>query len=512
MRFLKTLIVILITLSILLVSGYSYRKNLFSFRFVDEEYNFAIGKYLTRGEILYDHIITNHQPITHILSGLIQKYTKPNTAYLLINRHRTAIILWSAIWSLFLVTYFGLAASLFVLIYELTKSYMFGNLFLAETVVVYPLVFLLGLTLFKKLPIRKWELFFSGICLTFLTFTLGPIWPSLGLLVLLLIYRQRSNLRSSLIYLALGDLMVVLLIMKYTSFLGYAKIYLLTNLTYTIPSYHNSYYHESWILTITKAFITPALSFFTQDVTPILWIIRTLSLLLIIHLAYLFYQKKYYLAISTFLLLGLTNIRFVNPGSGHYAGFHLLPWYACLIFLTLLLSFEHFKSKIYPSIKMISLFLVVASIFASLNFAKSELFIKSDPKKDYEINFSTHITLGEIVRILKNPNDTLFVAPDAWLVYWQSDTKHLPKLFGYYPWMGGIPKFHEAVIQAFILNPPTFFYCENCKNSELEQFLNKYIEIRRYGGKTNLYVIPEKIKNLSVEEKAQLKFYGVDLD
>jgi hypothetical protein len=113
---------------------------------------------------------------------------------------------------------------------------------------------------------------------------------------------------------------------------------------------------------------------------------------------------------------------------------------------------------------------------------------------------------------MKQPSDALFVSPDAWLVYWQSDTNHIPKLFGYYAWMAGIDQIHEKVIQTFSSNPPTFFFCENCPNPDLGQYLNKYIEVRRYGGETNLYVLPEKFKNLTPVQKNQLRFYGVELD
>ncbi len=495
-------VLLIATLLFLLVTGYFYRNIILSFRFVDEEYNFAIGRYLTKNEVLYDDIITNHQPITHILSGIIQKYAKPNTTYLLIDRHRTFIIIWSTIWALFLTAYFGWTAFLFVLIYELTKSQLLGNLFLAETLTTYPLVFLIGLTCFKKSKFAKWELILVGICLTLLTFLLGPIWPVLGLIIIILFYKQRNNLKFTLFYLALGILPIILLVFKYSSLLGYLKIYLYTNLTYTVPNYHTDYYHESWALTIFKAMITPVLSLSSEGTDPILWITKALSFLFIISLIYLIFKKKYLQAVVSFLLLGLTNIRFVWPGRGGYGGFHLLPWYASLIFI----STAFFIKRL----KVAYIILIVLALWASLIYAKSELFIKRDLSKDYEINYSTYTDLGQIIRIIRKPQDTLFVSRDAWLVYWQSDANHIPKLFGYYTWMAGIPYINDKVIQAFTTNPPTLIYCEDCLSSDLGQYLNQYAEVRRYGGKTGLYVLPERLKNLTHDQKDQLRFYGVE--
>ena len=97
----------------------------------------------------------------------------------------------------------------------------------------------------------------------------------------------------------------------------------------------------------------------------------------------------------------------------------------------------------------------------SFKFSQTSLFIKTDQILSYNINYSTYTNRGDAVRIMAHSDDTLFVSPDAWLVYWQSDTNHLPKLYGYYTWMSGLPKIHSAVLDAFSQNPPTYFYCEN---------------------------------------------------
>lgn len=470
--------------------------------FVDEEYNFAIGKYLLRNEVLYDDIITNHQPITHILSYAVQKFTNPNSTFLLVVRHREFIIVWSILWSLVLIQTFGLGALIFVIIYELTKSYLFGNLFLAESLVIYPILFLIGIVINEKKKLNHLSLIFCGICIALSAFLLGPIWPVLGFLTILLLYTQKDHFTKSLVLLFLGMLTIILPICFYASVNGYFEYYLFYNLIYTVPNYQN----EPWAQTLLKSFCTPVLSFLQTNTTPALTIIRTFSLLMIINMIFLISKRKSKLIFTIILLLGLANIRFVPPGNQHYRGFHLLPWYSILIFITSIISIKYLRQYYY---RILCTILIITAVALSLEYSGPVLFDKKDMQKDYLINYSTHTDRGEIIRILSNPKDTLFVSPDAWIVYWQSNTNHLPKLFGYYPWMSGIPKLHSATLYTFTKIPPTFIYCDNCIGLDLEIFLSNYIEIKKSGERTRLYVLNKKVQTLTKFQIDRLEYYGV---
>ncbi|MBI2600764.1 hypothetical protein HYW42_02320 [Candidatus Daviesbacteria bacterium] len=515
-------------LILLFVTGQAYKNVIFSTKFVDEEYNFAIGKYLAKGEILYDDIITNHQPVTHILSGLLQKKENPDTTYALIKSQRTAIINWSAIWSIILVFYFGLAGLIFVFIYELTKIHFYGNLFLAETIVVYPLVFLIGLSIFRKIPLRAFELFFSGSLIAFLTLTLGPIYPAIFFLTLLFLI----NSKKSLIFGLSGAFAFFLLVLPFINIPGFFQHYFFGNLENMVPQTK-----EYWISAITQSFASPILSFQDSSPNDNLKLIRILSITLILNLVYFLFKRKFFLTVTIIILSGLLNLRFIRPGEGHAGGFHLLPWYASLVFITSVLllhnteqsfglrtqdrrltarlqlgnknfrlrylaallqgsSFvKQIKSNSSLFFKGLNILLFVIALNLSFSYAKQNLFIQKDAKKDFEVFFSNHTKIGESIKNLKKPGDTLFVFPDAWLVYWQSDIDHLPKLFGYYTWMSGIPKLQKQVNYAFINFPPTFYYCEGCEGVDLYKYLNKYTEAKGYEGKKNLYILPRENTN-----------------
>lgn len=462
----------------------AYKNIIFSTKFVDEEYNFAIGKYLTRGEILYRDIITNHQPITHLLSGFLQYKQKPGTTKELISTQRTAIANWSAIWSIILVFYFGLAGLIFSFIFELTRNHLYGNLFLAETISAYPLAFLIGLALFRKEPLKAAELFLSGALLAFLALILGPIWPAIIFLAFIFLVKQfkDSNFKKSLALGLLGFLLIFLLVLPFVNVPGYFRYYFLGNLENTIPRTI-----EYWIPVLTKSFISPALSFMIKEPNDNLRLIQALSVILLLSLTF---KKKFGFAAAIFVVLGLLNLRYANPGEGYSKGFHLLPWYSALVFITSFLFVQQLRSKSPYIIKGISIGTLIIAIFFSLKSARLTLFVEKDTKRDYEVFYSTHTKIGESIKGFKKPGDTLFVFPDAWLVYWQSDADHLPKLFGYYTWMSGIPELKRAVNQAFTKFPPTFFYCEGCQHTDLNQYLYKYKEAKGYENKQNLLVLP----------------------
>lgn len=496
---------IIFTLLFLTIVGYFYRGLALSYPFVDEQDNFAIGKYLLKGEVLYDDIVTNHQPFAYILSALVQQAKDSNTTFSLLVNQRTGVIIWSAFWSIIFVIFFGPSGFLFVLIFELTKIYLFGNLFLAEAIAVYPLLFAIGVLIFGK-KTNFLTYFFLGISMVLSGLTLITLWPVLALLMFLTFKSHHQP--KKLIFFLLGILIVISFILEYTSPTGFIH-YLYVNFIYTIPQFHNDY-QESWLMTLIKAFSTPVFSFTIKNANPILWEIRILTLILVVNIIYLVFKKKFIFALGVITLLGLSNIRFIYPGDTFYSGFHLLPWYSVLVFLTMAISVEQFKSSQNHVLRMINIVLILIAISISFKYAQETLFIKKDWQKEYTTNYSTHTDIGQVIKIMKSPQDSLFVSPNAWTVYWQSDVFHLPKLYGYYAWMSGIPEFHNQIISRFSKDPPTFFFCEDCGGLDLGKFLYQYKEVIKNDGKTNLFVLQSRIDNLTKAQWEQLKFYGID--
>lgn len=501
MKRLANIYLLSLTLLFFLIISFLYKDNIFSQRFVDEEENFAVGKYLLQGEKIYDDILTSHQPLGYIFSASIQNIAQPQDVYFLIKDHRLAVLIWSLIWSVVLILSFGRPALFFIVIFELTKSLIFGNLFLPEAFSVYPLVYLLGLTLKNNFNLIKKVTF--GFCIGICTFLLQPIWPLLVVLILLYIFKFKREAKAVVLPL-ISLAFVVILVLYFAPFPAYIKSFYL-NLTYTIPSYHNSYFAEPWIVTFIKSFFSPFLALIYSHTSITSTILKLTSLLFFINIIYLLLKRNYFQSLIIFILLGLANLRFVYPGNESYAA-GLLPWYGSYIFITLLLADSQLQTKL----KFINISLIILVLFTAFRLGGDNLLKKGDPQKDYFINFSTHEDRGRAIKIMGGISDTLFVSPDNWLVYWASDTNHLPKLMGYYAWMAGLPQLHQEILTAFDQKPPTFFYCDDCKDLDLGKSLIKYQEIKKSGGSTRLYVLPERINTLTTDQKSTLNYYKYD--
>lgn len=111
---------------------------------------------------------------------------------------------------------------------------------------------------------------------------------------------------------------------------------------------------------------------------------------------------------------------------------------------------------------------------------------------------------------MKGEGDTLFVSSNAWLVYWQSDTDHLPKLYADYIWISGFPPLRDKILETFDNNPPTYLFCDNCQGLPLEKYLGGYKEAKIAGKPTKLYVLPHKIEMLTQQQKEQLNFHNIN--
>ena len=155
---------VIILLVVLIISSYFYEQKIFSFHFVDEEDNFVLGMYLNQDEKLYRDLFSHHQPFAYILSSVVQTVSNPTDIYKLVQRHREFMILWSIIWLFILTLRFGWIGPMFAFFYEFTKIYLLGNLFSSESLVVYPVIYLVVWCLSKQKNI-KYEFLFLGFLL-----------------------------------------------------------------------------------------------------------------------------------------------------------------------------------------------------------------------------------------------------------------------------------------------------------------------------------------------------------
>jgi len=501
----KKKIPILLILIFLIPISLAYRQQALSFHFVDEESNFVIGQYLLKGEKLYDDVFSNHQPLTYFVSAGIQKITQPNSLYLLVKRHRESVIIWSAFWALFLVFRFGWPLFFVVVIYEFTKIYLLGHLFLSESFSVYPLLYLSTLAFSKRDQSGRFEIFFSGVLLSFLFWILIPLWPLIMALFLILLVRQFNN-RQQIISLIFGALFSSALVLFLISSKGYLHDVVEVTLRYVIP--YGIVESLNW-----KSFVSPVLALFPSSGTATLMISRIFSLLLMINLLFLFFKKRYRYFLGLILVLGLSNLRFIRPGSEEYAGFHLLPWYGLLILLAVLSDTKLGKGSRLFVLKGLTIFLVGFGFICSINYARERLFVKKDMDRDLYVNYSRPFDIGQVVKMMKSQGETLFVGADESLIYWQAEIDHATRFTFYYSWMTMVPEIKTKVETTFKETPPTFFYFRNNRNElDLEKYLSNYKNLIKDGQRSELWVLRDKQLKMQEKQLKDMKFYGYSFD
>ena len=131
-------LMIIFLVSLLLTEKFSQ-----SWHFVDEDDHLVSGYYMNKGVSLYKGLSSIHQPVVYIVSSLAQKIAKPQTIYHLLKTGREAVFIYALIWSIFLAIRYRWPFIFFSVFFELTKYFILGNLLLAESLVVYPLIFIL---------------------------------------------------------------------------------------------------------------------------------------------------------------------------------------------------------------------------------------------------------------------------------------------------------------------------------------------------------------------------------
>lgn len=504
------LFLLLLILPIFYFSFQIYQKNTFSTHFVDEDDNFVTGSFLLRNEKLYKDLFSQHQPLTFILSVGIQKFSNPNSIYLLVKRHHDLLIFWAFLWYVFFVFRFGVVTLPFAIVFEISKIYLLGNLFLAESIVIYPLIYITFVILDNKIY-SSIENFFWGLCFSFIFLQLLPLWPLLLFLLCLLLFNQKKCMFKSLVFVLLGVSIFSILCLKFLSIPGYIYQVFYINFKYYIPGQT-----DSVIRSLFNSLTTPLASFFVNTVNETVILERAASLLLVFGLFLLLKLGKIRQVVLVVCILALSNIRYVGPGKQYYEGFHLLPWFSLLLSMSayiLVGLLEQIKSIILKVI--IVLGLVAFVVFSWFNFDPKLLL--RDPGRDYYINFSKQFDIGQAVLILSKSDDKLFILPAQSLIYWQAKIGHISSSIFYYSWMDKVPEINISLAKLFENEYPTFFYKDSISSGNIfdvdyQYFysifdLSKYAEVYKDGIKIGLFVLRSRIPELSIKQLDELDYY-----
>ena len=467
---------------IMLVSFQISQSRSLSLHFVDEEDHIAFADYINQGYQLHQDIQNNHQPLIYFGSAAIQKLTKPDNIFMLIRRHRQAVYIYGLLWSLLIVWRFKDLGIIFVIFFEFLKYWLLGNLWLMETLAVYPAVYLFGNLLqvwFEQYKLKIAEAIFLGLCAFLIIFTLVPMWPWLAFVYLLFLIKTRKMILWQGLGLLIGT--VILFSGNYSP-LDWFRESIYNNWVYAIPALSPYKGPLDWL----KMIGFPFLAFFTKNSLQAQFI----SLFFIGYLWTAFKNRKLLLL---YPLLVLANNRVLSPGAVYYQGFHLLLWLGLMI-----LVFSFCFKKLNKPIKIVFL-IWTAILFLNKNMP---YFQKTDEANEYYINYSTIEDMNFAIKNFSNPDDRLAVLDNQPLIYWQTKTKPATRQLVYYGWESQVKDLRENYQKVFFgEDPPEIIY----GGKEAKLMAERYISLQRDNKATLLFVRKDRYEEITPEQWAALE-------
>ncbi len=487
--------------------------NSLSFSFTDAYNSYARAYFLDKGRSLYAEIFSHHNMLMVYLSYAIQKVFNPLSMYKLVMVHQLSIAFLSVILALLFALRFRWVGIIFVLVFEITKYYLFGNLFLAEVLVVYMLAYLVGLA-WEKLHKREFsvaDMVFAGLFAFFIAFLREPFIPATGILFAYILFDK--NFLKLKVLIVLSQIAFALLLISTVQF----DEYFFHLITLNFSGYIQNEMETQGIagLGIIKAFLYPIYIFIAGKISDFRIILIILSSIFTI-LSILYLRKRSILPfLFLIFVLGLANIRVREPGEVFYGAFHMLPWYGTFLFSLLLIARELQKRRFFIWVQIaivISFSAVIAITFAS----SSSIFNRSvSREEEFTKNYGRFYVNGEIIKLLSDSDDKLFV--DNWdtLVYWQSDLDSSYQYAMYFPVMTSVEKYAKARNEMFENNMPEFYYTDCGKNPEKiplsHSVMNKYERIYYNNVPTCLLILKEKLSEINSEQWRKVNELGYDL-
>ncbi|MBI4066380.1 hypothetical protein HY411_01545 [Candidatus Gottesmanbacteria bacterium] len=448
------------------------------------------------GKRLYTDFFFNHQPLPAYISWAIQSLYQPQSIYELVYRHRMVLIYYFVAADLLLTLRFGLAGFAFAVLYETTKGYVFGERFLAESMVVYPLVYLFGLSILPMLSSRprndvrgklptgfsvqnlyQFNMFsiieavLAATATWFVVFSREPYVPLALFLFGVYLWRLQKGRALGLAAFAILSAATILI---HNPAEYWWNVVVASARSVAGAEIQANNLAGVGLLSI---FFYPIQVLFGGTWNHFRWIEAMLSVLFLVLLAIRLIRfridrnKAAALTLSIVLVIasGLANIRQVAPGTLYYGAFHHMVWYALAIaavafFVLNVTSLFVIPAKagIQHSIKKHAIqgtfWLIYAGIVVYALFSpQSYLREKVDRAAEFGIGYSHYSTQGEIIRRLSLPTHTMFVEEWDELIYWQAKR---PPAYRYVWWSSTLadePKYRDAKESMWQDSPPDFY-------------------------------------------------------
>lgn len=417
----------------------------------DDCFNYVGGYFIGKGKQLYSQIYFNHMPLMAYISSVIQHYGKPINIYALVLQHRQALLFFSFISNLFIVWRFGLVGIAFTFFYEFSKFYVFGDRFLAEAFIVYPLVYMTGLGLYTiaKKHIQNYDIIFASIMTWFVVFMREPYVPVIiflyGIVIFPVLFKKIGIVSIGLFFILTAFLFSLFPVQDFL--FNVISVNFQRGLTSELKS--NNFFGTG----IIKSFLYP-----TNIIFEGYWnVLRVQLLSLTFVMGFSFYlwlkgKKQLVTLLFLFILLGLANLRPTPPGQQYYEAFHMINWYGLYIFITFYLL-----SEVARTIHKSYIFYGIAGILTMFVLVNPKSFIYQhvDEHTEFITNYGTLLQIGEVIKAISGYKQTLFTDGADELLY---VTTRMDSSYQYSFYYSASDKYILSRMNMFLHNPPDIYY------------------------------------------------------
>lgn len=508
-NFFKSSFIFPIFISPFLILFYKfYLKKVSAFGCFDDCFNIVGGYFLTKGKTLYTDIFFNHQPFMAYISSYLQIIFDPINIFELILIHRKFIFIFSILMNFLISARFRIAGIGFVLFYEVTKFYVFGDRFLAEAIIVYPLVYLFGIVWYKlnNKKLHKIEYILAAFFTWFIIFLREPFIP-LAIFLFIIIIHDRKLTKTMFI-----SILILILLISY-SFSQIPLVDYIFNV-FTINKNVVINKEDIFSIEILKIIFYPFYIFFDGKWSNFRIILMSLSSLFItFYILLIIKTKKWKMLGIVAIVLSLANIRYVTPGQVFYESFHIAPWYGMFIFIIFIFFQSLWNAQIIKKLKYLFIFMLTAIFLFMLLPGKSFIWEKTYQHAEFITNYGIYLSYGEASRILSFPNATFFVDGFDELIYWQAKLPSIYKYSWYTSVMPHIDIYSQARTEMFKINPPDIYYGSCPKETVISRLIPKqskelYLNLYAYGKPTCLYLKKENINKISKNQWQKVKEFG----
>lgn len=426
----------------------------------DDCFNYTAGYFIASGKQIYSEFFFNHLPSPAYLSAFIQEISNPINIYDLLLKHRQFLLIWSIVWNILLLLRFRTKMLLVILLFETAKWYLFGTRFLAESYIVYPLMYIAGVAWISRTQkITRLELGWSLFCTCLLVVSREPYIPAAMFLLFWILINQRKTMKKFILAILFFVPFVPLLFFPLHDF-WFNVVTVNTQSILKAASVQMPWYEH-----LVHMMFYPFFLFFSPP-THIFWHMIHLIGAIFLLLFFLSLRKKHQRGsfLLLYIALALSNSRVVPIGTVFYQGFQLLPWFALLLFSVGMLIQERMNDSrkiVYICISLIGIgwfsFIVNPTIYWKENIS---------PQEELITNYSEEIQIGNTLSLLMNDGDDVFLDGWAELIYWQS--QHI-SLYPYTWYTSVMPLFEQYRMAryAYLSQTPPEFYYGTCPHTDI---------------------------------------------